>query len=158
MIITRLFRAVMLLCVLPLAPCVTYGAERTSEAYEAFAAAAQPQPTPAQIAAIEAWKLQIARQLESKKQYPADARLRREQGAVLIVFRLDRQGRLVSSRIVRGSGSATLDNAGLALVRDAQPFAPPPAAVGNIVLPIRYRYSLPRCTLLNRLLGPCTSP
>ena|SRR5262245_8078288 len=159
MTITRLFRSVALLCVLSLAPCVTYGAERTSGAYEAFAAAAQPQRSPAQVAAIEAWKVQIVRQLESRKQYPADARSRREEGAVLIVFRLDRQGRLVSSRIVRGSGSATLDNAGLALVSQAQPFPPPPpVAVGKqIILPIRYHYSLPRCTLVNRLLGPCTT-
>jgi outer membrane biosynthesis protein TonB len=41
---------------------------------------------------------------------------------VVILFRLDRQAQLVSSRILRTSGSATLDNAGLALVRQAQPF------------------------------------
>lgn len=57
----------------------------------AFAAAAQLQRTPEQVAAIEAWKVQINRQLESKKQYPAAARSRREQGVVLILFRLDRQ-------------------------------------------------------------------
>jgi periplasmic protein TonB len=160
MTMTRLFQGVVLLGVLSLTPCVTYGAERTSEAYEAFAAAAQSQRTPEQGAAIGAWKSQIARQLESKKRYPAAARSRREEGNVLIVFRLDRQGRLVSSRIVRSSGSATLDKAGLALVSHAQPFPPPPpAAFGKpIILPIRYHYSLPRCTLLNRLLGPCTSP
>jgi periplasmic protein TonB len=158
MIMTRLFKSVVLLCVLSLAPCVTYGAERMSEAHEAFAAAA-PQLTPAQVAAIEAWRKQIGKQLESKKKYPADARARREEGDVLIVFHLDRQGRLVGSRIVRGSGSATLDKAGLALVREAQPFPPPPplAASKRIILPIRYHW-LPRCTLANRLLGPCTSP
>jgi len=32
--------------------------------------------------------------------------------------------RLVSSRIVKGSGSATLDKAGLALVRRVQPLPP----------------------------------
>src|SRR5262245_46333321 len=124
----RLFQFAMLLCVLPFASSATYAVERTTEAYEAFAAAAQPQRTPERVAAIEAWKVQVMRQLESKKQYPAAARLRREQGAVLILFRLDRQGRLISSRIVRGSGSATLDNAGLALVSQAQPFPPPPVA------------------------------
>src|SRR5262245_62036040 len=100
MTMTRLFQSVVLLAVLLLAPCVTYGAERTGEAYEAFAAAAQPQQrTPEQVAAIRAWYLQISRQIESKKQYPAAALPRREQGIVEIRFRLDRQGQLVSSRI-----------------------------------------------------------
>ncbi len=153
---TRLVRAVMLLCVLPLAASMTHGAE-------AFAAAAQPQPTPEQVAVVEAWKLKIGRQLESKKKYPAAARMQREQGTVLILFRLDRQGRLVGIRIARGSGSPTLDNAGLALVRQAQPFPPPPPSLAEpqLTLPINYRIRpapLPRCTLVNRLLGPCTSP
>jgi hypothetical protein len=57
MSMTRLFQSVMLVCMLSLAPSATYGVEGTSEAYEAFAAAAAqpqptPQPTPQQVAAI----------------------------------------------------------------------------------------------------------
>jgi protein TonB len=160
MTMTRLFQSAMLVCMLSLAPSATYGVEGTSEAHEAFAAAAaQPQPTPQQVAAIAAWYKQIVRQLESRKQYPAAALPRREQGTVLILFRLDRQGQLVSSRISRTSGSATLDNAGLALVRHAQPFSPPPPLAGlQFSVPIRYWvYPLPRCTFLNRLFQPCVS-
>ncbi len=125
----------------------------------AFAAAAQPQRTPEQVTAIQAWYLQLSRQIESKKQYPAAALQRREQGTVGIRFRLDRQGQLVSSRILRTSGIATLDNAGLALIGQAQP--PPPFAGLQFDVAIRYRVDLPllpRCTLVNRLLGPCISP
>jgi TonB family protein len=160
----RVFQSVMLLCMLPLCTGTTYGVEITKEETRAFAAAAAPGAlTPEQVAAIGAWKQQIARQLESKKQYPAVALPRLEQGTVLILFRLDRQGRLVSSRISRGSGSVTLDNAGLALVRQAQPFPspPPPLVLPQISVPIRYAVRpapLPRCTLANRLVGPCTSP
>ena len=151
----------------------------------AFAAAAQPQRTPEQVTAIQAWYLQLSRQIESKKQYPAAALQRREQGTVGIRFRLDRQGQLVSSRILRTSGiatldtyreeglfdraaelapywEATLDNAGLALIGQAQPFPPPPPFAGlQFDVAIRYRVDrplLPRCTLVNRLLGPCISP
>jgi TonB family protein len=159
----RLLQSAILLCMLPL--CTgTYGADLAKEGYRAFAAAAAPRAfTPEQVAAVGAWKLQIARQLEGKKQYPAAALPRLEQGTVLILFRLDRQGRLVSSRIARGSGSGTLDNAGLALVRQAQPFPPPPPSLvqPQITVPIRYAVrprAFPRCTLANRLLGPCTSP
>jgi TonB family protein len=155
----RLFQSAILLCMLPLCTGMTYGVERTSEEYRAFAAAAAPQRTPEQAAAIAAWQLQIVRQLNSKKQYPAAALARREQGTVLILFRLDRQGQLVGSRIARTSGNATLDNAGLALVRQAQPFPPPPPLAHLLFsVPIRYSFPLPRCTLLSRLLGPCTSP
>jgi TonB family protein len=152
---TALGRAAAFSGCLLLSPCLSgYGA--------AFAAPAQPQRTPEQVGAIKAWNLQISRQIESKKRYPAAALLRREQGTVVIRFRLDRQGQLVSTRILRTSGIATLDNAGLALVRQAQPFPPPPPlAALQFDVPIRYwvnRPLLPRCTLLNRLLGPCTSP
>jgi TonB family protein len=129
-------------------------------AFAAAAAAAQ-RLTPEQVAALEAWKRQVVRQLESKKQYPAAALPRREQGTVLILFHLDRRGRLLGSRISKGSGSTTLDNAGLALVHQAQPFPPPPVTETRLTLPINYSVRvapLPRCTLANRLLGPCTSP
>jgi TonB family protein len=114
-------------------------------------------PRHSRLPLSRAWYKQIVRQLESKKQYPAAALPRREQGTVLILFRLDRQGQLVSSRISRMSGSATLDNAGLALVRQAQPFSPPPPLAGlQFSVPIRYWvYPLPRCTFLNRLFQPC---
>jgi periplasmic protein TonB len=61
---------------------------------------------------------------------------------VELTFSLDRQGRVVSSKIAKSSGSSALDEATLELVRRAQPFpAPPPEMAGaevNLSVPIRY--------------------
>lgn len=80
-------------------------------------------------AAAASWHSQILAQIQRHKRYPEDARSRGEKGGVVLSFTLNRQGRVVASRVVRGSGFASLDQAGLATVRSAQPFPPPPADV-----------------------------
>jgi protein TonB len=72
------------------------------------------------------WRNQISALLERNQHYPVAAQSRREQGIAQVSFSLDRQGRVIDSRIVRSSGAAALDEEALALVRRAQPFPPPP--------------------------------
>jgi protein TonB len=59
-----------------------------------------------------------------------------------VFFTIDRQGRLIDSRIVRSAGAAALDAEALALLDRAQPFpAPPPQLAGervNLTVPIRF--------------------
>jgi len=58
------------------------------------------------------------------------------------------QGHVLNARITRSSGSATLDQETLALVKRAQPLPAPPPDVGGaqiaIAVPIRYRLHLHR--------------
>jgi protein TonB len=88
------------------------------------------------------WLGQVKSLLERNKRYPADARSRREMGTVELAFTLDRQGRVIASRIVHSSGSNTLAQGTLDLVRRTQPFPPPPAAVTgkqfDLKMPIRF--------------------
>jgi len=64
------------------------------------------------------------------------------------MFRIDRRGHLLTSRIVQSSGSAALDEETLALAKRAQPFPAPPADVGDdqlsFLVPIRYAASARR--------------
>jgi periplasmic protein TonB len=76
---------------------------------------------------IANWDTEIAKLLEHNKRYPAEARARGEEGVALLAFSIDRQGFVLSSRIVKSSGSAALDAETLALVKRAQPFPAPPA-------------------------------
>ena len=80
--------------------------------------------------------------LERQKHYPEAARLRQEQGTVLIDFAIDRAGRVLSTRIRHGSGSASLDGAAEAMVHRADPLpAPPtsyPATQLELVLPVTF--------------------
>jgi protein TonB len=92
--------------------------------------------------AIPTWKRLVASKLERNKKYPSSAQARDEKGVVQLEFSLDRQGRLKSSRIVKSSGSDSLDRETLDLVQRAQPFAAPPAAMTGeeifLVVPVRF--------------------
>jgi protein TonB len=105
-----------------------------------------PATTAAQIArsraSASAWRSQIAAILEHNKRFPQEARSRREQGVAQLAFSIDREGHVLSSRIVTSSGSVALDEETLALVQRAQPFpAPPPEVSGSEIkftVPVRY--------------------
>jgi protein TonB len=90
--------------------------------------------------AIASWQRLMASQLERHKRYPREAH--GEHGITTLAFKVDRQGRLLSSRIERSSGSAVLDAEALALIGRAQPFPAPPTGIADeslwIRVPIRY--------------------
>jgi len=94
--------------------------------------------------AIPRWKTQVVGILERNKRYPSDARNRREQGVTQLAFSVDRQGRVVSSRIVTSSGSSSLDKEALELAQRAQPFPPPPPELAgaqiSLTVPIRFNF------------------
>ena len=76
------------------------------------------------------------------KHYPAAARFQHQQGVVLLRFSMDREGRVLSARIEKSSGVASLDQETLALIQRAQPLPKPPTEVpGNpieLVVPIEF--------------------
>lgn len=68
----------------------------------------------------------VAAHLARHKQFPADAQSRGETGSATVAFALDGGGRVASVRLVRSSGSGTLDAEAQTMVRRASPFPPPP--------------------------------
>jgi protein TonB len=100
-------------------------------------------PRPAQaIASVATWRSQIVTILEHNKRYPSEARARGEQGVTRLAFSIDTQGHLLTSRIVKSSGSATLDAETLALVQRAQPFPPPPPELAGSELTVPVSFSI----------------
>lgn len=93
-------------------------------------------------ASAASWRSRLVAHLQRYKNYPSDARARGEQGTAVLSFSMNRSGRVTSAHIGRGSGSAQLDAATLAMIRSAQPLpAPPPDVAGNsfqFSVPIRY--------------------
>src|SRR5205823_4628639 len=81
----------------------------------------------ASVSAVASWHSRIVALIERNKAYPPAARSRGETGVVQLAFSIDRQGRVLGSQVVHGSGHAALDQETLATVRRAQPFPPPPA-------------------------------
>jgi TonB family protein len=94
-----------------------------------------------------AWKAELLRLLEINRRYPPKAISAKEEGTVSVAFTLDRQGRVVASRIVQSSGFVTLDNEVLELVSRAQPFPAPPPELRwdtvNLTVPITFRINSP---------------
>jgi protein TonB len=99
----------------------------------------KPRPPAAQIAS---WHRKIALQVERNKGYPASARARHETGIAELAFTLDRNGKVVASRVVRSSGFPSLDRETIDTVRRAQPFPSPPANMPgetfDFTVPIRF--------------------
>jgi protein TonB len=82
----------------------------------------------------------VSAHLRRYLQYPSDARSRGEQGTPTVSFNLDGGGRVTSSRLARGSGSASIDAEVQAMVRRASPFpAPPPGAPRDFTVPVSFR-------------------
>jgi protein TonB len=71
----------------------------------------------------------VAARLARFKQFPSEARRRREQGAAVVSFEIDGSGRATAIRLVRRTGFAALDREVQAMVERASPFPPPPGGV-----------------------------
>jgi len=104
-------------------------------------------PSPGRVmrpsaAAVSSWQRSLAAHLERYKRYPTQAQARGENGIVNLAFSIDRQGRVVSSHILRGSGSQILDEETLAMLKRAEPLPRPPSDIADnqlsFVLPVRY--------------------
>jgi protein TonB len=82
----------------------------------------------------------VSAHLRRHQQYPADARSRGEQGTATVSFSLDGGGRVISERLVRGSGIASLDQEVQAMVRRSSPFPAPPSGHGvSFTVPVSFR-------------------
>jgi protein TonB len=79
----------------------------------------------------------LAAWLDRHKEYPERARRKHQQGVVLCEFAIDRQGQVLSYRILQGSGYELLDEEASELMTRANPVPPPPAGMDQTyVVPI----------------------
>jgi len=117
--------------------------QRTPEAPPA-AAPAPPstatQSTKSPSAAVASWQRALVARLDRFKRYPSAGA--GAAGVVSLGFTIDRQGKVLSSRVVKSSGSAVLDSEALDMIKRAAPLPPPPAEVVDadlsFVIPLRF--------------------
>lgn len=80
--------------------------------------------------------------LERHKHYPRAARMRRQEGTVVVRLVIEPDGRVRTQQIERGSGHAILDREVTAMIARAAPFPPVPPEVGRqgieIVTPVEF--------------------
>ncbi|WP_109447228.1 energy transducer TonB [Azospirillum sp. TSH64] len=84
----------------------------------------------------------IQARLARHKIYPQAARLKREEGTVLVRFTIVADGTITGWAIVQGSGHGSLDRAAEEMIQRASPLPAIPAGLGrnriDITLPVRY--------------------
>jgi protein TonB len=104
--------------------------------------ATAPPQTRATPSVVIRWQSLLAAHIEHFKRYPSEARSRGDQGTAKVAFTIDHEGRLLSSRIVESSGSASLDHETLAMLARAQPMPRPPDQLSDaeltFVVPVRF--------------------
>lgn len=89
------------------------------------------------------WEGLILAHLERFRRYPARARVARQQGTVIVRFKLNREGMVVSSALVRKSGFYDLDQAALETLGRAQPLpAIPPGLPDEIEISVPVEFYL----------------
>ena len=124
------------------APVTTAPAAVSEQKAPTATAPAQGRPDAKDSGAVVTWRTQLLASIERNKRYPEAARSRHEQGVTQVSFTLDRRGFVVAARLTQSSGAPALDGEALALLKRAQPFPAPPAALpGDVVLvrlPIRF--------------------
>ncbi len=122
-------KPIMLKEELPVAPSEAQleAAPKPAPPVQSAPATATPAPSPAASAAGKAsYEALLAAHLDKYKRYPPAARARNHQGMAYIDFTMDRQGKVLSSKLKTSSGFQTLDDEALALIMRAQPLPPFP--------------------------------
>ncbi|MBW3695046.1 TonB family protein [Vibrio sp. T187] len=88
------------------------------------------------------WQQILHAHLEREKRYPRKARRMRKQGMPVISFTMNRDGTVLGVRLVKSSGTPSLDNEAIALAYRAQPLPKPPKLVPDqeltLTLPINF--------------------
>jgi protein TonB len=94
-------------------------------------------------AALNDFSNTLARHIAKFKMYPKIAQMRGWQGDIVLEVKLNGDGALISSKIIKGSGFDVLDNEGLEMVKRASPFPLPPEILKGksftILVPIRFK-------------------
>lgn len=75
------------------------------------------------------WEKELVAHFDKYKRYPSDRVM--QSAEVVVSFVLDRIGHVLSSRIVKGSGDASFDDAALAMLQRSDPVPPPPPLVAD---------------------------
>ncbi|RVT99413.1 energy transducer TonB [Rhodovarius crocodyli] len=99
---------------------------------------AQVQPGPQ----LPDWLRHIEALFQRNRQYPEESRRAREEGVVMVAFRVAADGQVSNLHLSRSSGFQRLDEEAVELVRRSSPLPVPPADLHqnarNLILPVRF--------------------
>jgi periplasmic protein TonB len=89
----------------------------------------------------QSWQKELAAHFNKYKRYPSDRTM--QAAEVVVSFELDRAGNVLSTKIVKGSGDVSFDDAAIGMLRRASPVPQPPPLVADeglaFTLPVIFR-------------------
>ncbi len=86
-----------------------------------------------------AWQQSLAEHLAQYKRYPLSAFNQRQQGTVVLIWVMSRDGRVLSVEIEKSSGVEELDQEAKALIWRAQPLPSAPSSVQGV----QFKFTVP---------------
>jgi protein TonB len=89
--------------------------------------------------ALEDYRGSVRARLADARSYPAKARRLRQEGEVLVSFRVVEDGSVEDLTVEETSGFEVLDDAAVRLVESCSPFPLPPHSPFAFRIPVRYR-------------------
>lgn len=93
--------------------------------------------------AKSAYTSKIRQKLVRLLKYPPEAKAKRLSGVTTVNFTVNRQGAVISSRLVKSSGNEAFDREALAVLKRASPFSPMPEELSestlSLTVPISFR-------------------
>lgn len=93
----------------------------------------------------DSWEGRVLAALNTQRRYPSGAMRLRQQGVPYIRIVIDREGKVLSSRLERSSGFFELDREAVALPKRASPFPKPPAAGAGdaveLIVPVEFFFT-----------------
>lgn len=99
-----------------------------------------PLPSRGESETLSQWRHRIVSQLQLNTYFPIEGC--GQDGQAKVAFKIDRTGKVLSSKVVGSTGFPVLDKAALKTVQNAQPFPPPPPeATGddlNLIAPMNF--------------------
>ena len=103
---------------------------------------AEPENTRGMAGTETSYAATLLAWLERHKQYPRQARQRRQQGTTLLYIVMSRNGYVIKARIEESSGYGLLDQAALSMLERAQPLPPIPDSMNTarleLIVPVQF--------------------
>jgi len=92
--------------------------------------------------AVETFQMKLLRHVNQNLRYPPPARVKRQEGVVMVRFAMDRRGYIRDASVETPSRFAALNDESLAVLARAQPFPPPPVELEGdpiqMILPVKF--------------------
>ncbi|KDM92477.1 energy transducer TonB [Photobacterium galatheae] len=118
---------------------------KAPEKAEAVSAPMQGQLNPQGARQKQTWQRLLHAHLERHKKYPRQARRFGHQGVPVIAFTMDRSGHVLAVKLVKSSGTRSLDEEAQAMVKRAEPLPKPPVSIDGVrltfTIPINFNSS-----------------